>query len=83
MLNKEVDSVSLKTQKVNKVNYPKYPPWLIPEARVCKISLSKQNKSCEPIKSCFLEYDTDHIGEAKIFTDGSKSGEGVGCAVIF
>ena len=83
MLNKEVDSVSLKTQKVNKVNYPKYPPWLIPEARVCKISLSKQNKSCEPIKSCFLEYDTDHIGEAKIFTDGSKSGEGVGCVVIF
>ena len=82
-LNKEVDSVSLKTQKVNKVNHPKYPPWLIPEARVCKINLSKQNKSCESIKSCFLEHDTDHIGETKIFTDGSKSEEGVGCAVIF
>ena len=34
------------------------------------------------IKLLFLEHDEVHDGEYKIYTDGSKSSEGVGFAVV-
>ena len=34
------------------------------------------------VRAKFLEHDATHSNQTKIYTDGSKSGCGVGCAVI-
>ena len=42
----------------------------------------KKNTSDQMIKALFLEHDEVHDGEYKIYTDGSKSSEGVGFDVV-
>ena len=81
-LNEEVRDNDLKSQKVEKVDHPANPPWLVPEASVCDQSVTKKNRSEEEVKSKFLDHDVVHKDHIKLYTDGSKSGSGVGCAVI-
>ena len=41
-----------------------------------------KNLSKEEVRSRFLEHDAVHLRQTKLYMDGSKSGNGVGCAVI-
>ena len=48
----------------------------------CSVNISKKNSSPQEIKAKFLEHDRELTKDFKIFTDGSKSNEGTGCAII-
>ena len=48
-----------------------------------KKNIVKKNKSEDEIRAAFLAHDCSHFHQEKIFTDGSKSPDGVGCAVVY
>ena len=61
------------------------PPWIFTSVRFC-LFLSKLVKvSHSPFKLCCsaLEHARVHAPYVSIYTDGSKSSEGVGCAAVF
>ena len=77
-----LNDMVIRRQRIEEVKPSSVPPWLVPEIKICSI---KTNKKCMPeeqIKANFLEHDSTHKGQVKIFTDGSKSEIGVGCAVV-
>ena len=81
-LNDEVEDRDLKRQKVTEVTYPNFPPWLLPEFNICPKILTKKDTSEEECKAQFLRHDCEnHAKHTRVFTDGSKSPDGVGCAV--
>ena len=49
---------------------------------MCDKPVTKKNLSEEEVRSRFLEHDAVHFSQIKLYTIGSKSGNGVGCAVI-
>ena len=60
---------------------PDIPPWKIPPVRVCKFSdLGKKDNPPEVLKARFLEHMDRHRNVIEVFTDGSKTEEGVGAA---
>ena len=77
-----VNDVTLKTQTILEVIPSRVPSWLLPKAKLCQKAIVKKNTSDQMIKLLFLEHDEVHDGEYKIYTDGSKSSEGVGFAVV-
>ena len=79
----ELDDLHIQRQKIQEVDHPKVPPWLVPEASCCPKNIIKKDHSEEEIKAQFLEHDLVHKDEEKIYTDGSKSEDGVGCAVVY
>ena len=81
-LEEEVEEEDLVNQEISQVGFSKDPPWLIPEANCCRKFICKKNASEEEIRSKFLEHETTHSHQEKFFTDGSKSADGVGCAVV-
>ena len=80
-LDKFVNDLHLKTQSILEVIPSRVPPWLIPKAKLCPKAIVKKNIFDQMIKALFLEHDV-HVGEYKLYTDGSKSSEGVGFAVV-
>ena len=81
-LNEDVENSALKRQKIEEILYPNFPPWLLPTLNVCPKLLTKKNTSTEECKAKFLAHDCEaHAGHVKVFTDGSKTSEGAGCAV--
>ena len=81
-LEKTTCDESLKNQNILEVGPSRVPPWFVPRAEMCKKSIIKKNSSDEIVKRLFLEHDVTHDGAYKIYTDGSKSVEGVGLAVV-
>ena len=73
----------IQRQKIEQVKPYCVPPWIIPEIQCCSEKISKKDTSEEEIKASFLRHDSIHQGLEKIYTDGSKSENGVGCAVVF
>ena len=82
-LEEEIGDIHLKSQEVEEVGHPEIPPWLVPKVSVCDKCVTKKDTSTEEIREKFLEHDVLHKGHTKLYTDGSKSGSGVGCAVIY
>lgn len=80
-LNEEVEDQNLISQKVVEKGHMKVPPWLIPEPICCDKTVSRKNKSEEEIQAKFLAHESSHSKQEKIYTDGSKYPDGVGCAV--
>ena len=81
-LNAEVEDRALKRQKILDICYPNFPPWLSPKLNVCPKLITKKNACAEECKYQFLAHDNEyHAEHLKVFTDGSKSSDGVGCAV--
>ena len=78
----ELEDVNIQTQKILPVDYLQIPPWLLPEVNICGKNLTKNMKSNEEIRAQFLEHNTKHSKQDKLYTDGSKSVDGVGCAVV-
>ena len=77
-----MEEEDLLEQEVTPVGYSEVPPWLVPKADCCPKFVSKKSASEEEIRSKFLQHDTVHAHQEKFFTDGSKSEDGVGCAVV-
>ena len=81
-LNEDVADTNLKSQRIQKVKHSEIPPWLVPEVCVCDKPVTKKNLSEEEVRSRFLEHDAVYFSQTKLYMDGCKSGNGVGCAVI-
>ena len=77
-----LDDNTIQTQKIQPVDHPPIPPWLVPEVKLCEKTFSRSNKSNEEIKASFLDHNVKHSEHEKMFTDGSKFEDGVGCAVV-
>ena len=60
------------------------PPWQLTEINICKdgVANSKKNIPVSQIKHDFLSYVAKHSDTKHIFTDGSKSPDGVGFGVV-
>ena len=78
----DLEEDTIKTQKVKEVQFPKMPPWLTPEPTICPKPVSKKCISVEEVKAHFLQHDEIHANSIKLFTDGSKTANGVGCSVV-
>ena len=73
----------IQRQKIEQVKPSLVPPWVIPEILCCSKEIRKKESSEEQIRANFLEHDNvNHQGQEKIYTDGSKSEDGVGCAIV-
>ena len=81
-LDTHVNIDSLKKQNVLAIAPSRIPPWLMPKAKLCQKTFQKKNTSDTAVKTLFLDHDEIHRNDYKIFTDGSKSNEGVGLAVV-
>ena len=82
-MNNAATDPSIMNQKVREVRCPEIPPWKIPEPLICKKTIIKKNMSDQEVKARFMEHDQKyHSNSVKIYTDGSKMVNGVGCAVI-
>ena len=76
----EIDMSVINTAKKLSVT----PPWLLEPVRV-NFDLArhrKDNTSCVVYKQAFLEMCTHYPNQRKIFTDGSKTDQGVGAAAL-
>ena len=60
----------------------KYPPWCRPEINICTCREVKQQRDSQIIKAEFLEHSAQHSSQCSIYTDGSKSSNGVGSAAV-
>ena len=66
-------------------NCSKMVPWRMPEIKFCK-NLTSVKKSEIPdyqLRKLFYEHFNEHQNDVPIYTDGSKSGDGVGAAVVY
>ena len=80
-LERDCRNVGLLPSQIAEVGHPKSPPWCPPPTRVCLPVGGKKYISNEVLKSEFLKHASEHQGQS-VFADGSKSSEGVGCAVV-
>ena len=81
-LDSALEDNSIKNQKIKEISVMKIPPWLISEPSVCKKTVVKKTSTDEEVRMRFLEHDQIHSNSVKLYTDGSKTSNGVGCAVI-
>ena len=80
-LKDDTRDVGLAANQIAEVDYPKCPPWRNPPVKACITVGGKKALANEDMKTEFLKHAAEHRG-IHVFTDGSKSAEGVGCAVI-
>ncbi|XP_069160418.1 uncharacterized protein [Procambarus clarkii] len=79
------DSLSVRISDVSPRVVPSLPPWRVPLSRFCT-SLTRITKAFTPptvLKRLFLEHFSSHSRSVSVFTDGSKSADGVGYSVVF
>ena len=81
-IDEEVEDQSLKRQNIMKVEYPDIPTWMTNEPKVCPKIVNKKSESEEVVRSQFLAHDEIHDNSIKLFTDGSKTPNGVGIAIV-
>jgi len=80
-----LENQKIKSQEIETVDYGKSPPWKMPEINYCEKFINKKNMAPEEMKVKFLEHMEEHRsqGQSEIFTDGSKSADGVGVGIKF
>ena len=81
-LKEQLGNQDILSQKILPVTFSKHPPWLAPPVVCCATNIIKKDIPPEQVKARFLEHDRQHANDMKIYTDGSKSNEGVGCAIV-
>ena len=72
---------NLLNEQILPVKFPKNPPWML-DIKRCTTGIVKKNSTPEEVHAKFSEHDQQHTKDFKIFTDGSKSTDGVGCAIV-
>ncbi|CAF3444092.1 unnamed protein product, partial [Rotaria socialis] len=66
-------------------SYQVIPPWMLPRAVICRKINQLGSKSETPAnitRNMFLSHMSDHVGAVPIYTDGSKSENGVAFAAV-
>ena len=81
-LAKESREIGIHESEIAILGPSKYPPWCRPEVEICICRDGKQQKDPQIIKAEFLEHSAQHSGQCSIYTDGSKSSNGVGSAAV-
>ena len=81
-LKEQLGNDNILSQEILPAEYPIVPLWLVPSVQCCTTNISKKNSSPQQIQAQFLEHDYKHRKDYKIYADGSKSNDGVGCAVV-
>ena len=81
-LEASLENDSIKTQRLRDIKCSKQPPWLIPEPSICPKILISSSKIYRLLRARFYDHDRIHCNSIKIYTDGSKTSDGVGCSVI-
>ena len=79
-LQNESSNVGILTTPIAQIGFAKTPPWRKPHVEICQAVGGK--KSSEIMKREFLKHSNEHQEKNIIYTDGSKSADGVGCAVV-
>ena len=78
--------LNIPLQKVLSFSYDEnYTPWLFPTPSIC-LDMSTLSKSSHPtalLKASFLSHSVTHIDSIPVFTDGSKTENGVGSSAVF
>ncbi|XP_069942581.1 uncharacterized protein [Cherax quadricarinatus] len=61
------------------------PPWEVPAVRVCSFSLPCSKAQLPTVASCslFLDHFHSHSHATAVYTDGSKSSDGIGFSAVF
>ena len=80
---RELEDKTIESQEICEFKYLNVPPWLVPDIKLCKKTIVKKEMSSQEMYSKFIEHNSIHRDQEKIFTDGSKSRDGVGCAVLY
>ena len=79
-----LEDFGLPQVKVLPVKYSVFSPWKMPHVDYCKcIKDSKKESTDYVIKQKFMNHLEEHGNSVFIYTDGSKSGAGVGFGVVF
>ena len=73
--------VGLLPPQIVEIQPPKFPPWCRPPVDICNIQYDK-SCSIQQLQAEFSEHQNQHTTQISIYTDGSKSVEGVGFAVV-
>nr|BDT63038.1 MAG: hypothetical protein [Trachysalambria curvirostris nimavirus] len=76
-----VDDLSLNLSRVLPVGIPQVPPWTNP-VELDLVGIGKRERSEGETKARFLEHASKYQGSKAIFTDGSKTKDGVGFAAV-
>ncbi|XP_076057625.1 uncharacterized protein LOC143035044 [Oratosquilla oratoria] len=82
-LEKESREIGLYDSTVAKLGPTKYPPWCKPPVEICICTGGKQHHDPQAVKAQFLEHSSKHNTSISVYTDGSKSKQGVGSAAVF
>ena len=63
---------------------PEYPPWRLPTANICNElkQIRKNRYSQEQLKAIYLDHQQGHGDSFVVYTDGSKTDEGVAYSII-
>ena len=76
------EEVSLLPPCVEEFSPSKFPPWCGPSINVCPAWGNKKTCCDSELKGKFLQHYVGHNDAISIFTDGSKTSEGVGFSVV-
>ena len=73
----------LKEQHIEKATFPTNPPWTASEIPSCKLSTQKKNMLPQELRAIFNRHLAEHAskGHEVLYTDGSKSKDGVGYGI--
>ncbi|XP_076046503.1 uncharacterized protein LOC143028389 [Oratosquilla oratoria] len=82
-LEKESREIGLYDSTIAKLGPTKYPPWCKPPVEICICTGGKQHHDPQAVKAQFLEHSSKHNTSISVYTDGSKSKQGVGSAAVF
>ena len=79
-----LESLSVPSLPVCPVSFPRLGYWQLPCVSVCAPVVANKY-ALPPYRSLalFLEHLDSHSDSVPVYTDGSKSGAGVGCGVVF
>ena len=80
-MRKLLADLNLNLPRVIEVGPPQAPPWTIP-VELDLVQIGKRDRSDLEIRSRFREYTSKYQGYIAIYTDGSKSPDGVGYAAV-
>ena len=82
-LENEAREIGLHDSTIAVLGPAKYPPWCKPALEVCFCTGGKQHQDSQVVRARFLEHSSEHSASIPVYTDGSKSGQGVGSAAVF
>ena len=75
--------IGLSISTVATLGVAKYPPWCKPKVDICICTGGKLRADSSVLRAQFLEHSSHHRAAISVYTDGSKSPDGVGSAAVF